>query len=146
MTEPGFDFSALLAQAQQMQEGVMAAQASLDDVRVEGVAGGGLVTALVDGRGGLVELRLAPETPGLGPDPEDVVLLCDLVVAAVRAARQDADEAAAAQLAAATGGLGDALGGLLGGLGGGVEDQPAASPEGPTELPPAADLPAPKQP
>jgi DNA-binding protein YbaB len=119
----GFDFSSLLAQAQAMQQGLADAQASLGDLRLEGSAGGGLVHAVLDGQGMLLELRLGTGTPGTTGEPEDLEMLADLVVAAVRDARQQVDQVAADQLSGAAPDLGQ-LGAALGGLLGAAEPQP----------------------
>jgi len=76
----------LLAQAQQLQEGMVDAQRRLGEQRVSGTSGGGLVRATVTGTGELVALRLDPSVV----DPTDVDTLADLVIAAVRAATADA--------------------------------------------------------
>jgi DNA-binding YbaB/EbfC family protein len=112
----------LLAQAQQMQAQLMAAQEALANATVKGTAGGGLVTAEVTGAGELVGLVIDPKVI----DPEDAETLADLVIAAVRDANRAAAELAAQQmgpLAQGFGGLGD-LGGLGGGLGGGLPGLP----------------------
>jgi hypothetical protein len=116
------DFSALLAQAQAMQQQVMAAQQGLADERATGTAGGGLVTATVDGRGDLLALAIAPDA--FDPaDPDGLETLADLVVAAVRDARVQAERTATQSITAATGGLA-ALSGSLGGLFGSPDDAP----------------------
>ena len=96
--------SALLKQAQQMQQQLVAAQEELESREATGTAGGGLVTATMTGGGELTALTIAPAAV----DPEDLETLQDLVVAAVRDARTAVD-----QLAAET------MGPLAGGLGGG---------------------------
>jgi len=128
------DFSALLAQAQAMQQQVMAAQQGLADERATGSAGGGLVTATVDGRGDLLALAIAPEA--FDPaDPDGLETLADLVVAAVRDARVQAERTAAESINAATGGLA-ALSGSLGGLFGSPDDPPDDALEDPSDEPP----------
>ena len=119
MTEGMPDFSALLAQAQQMQQSMMDAQEGLADLQVEGTAGGGLVTAVVDGRGDLVSLTIAPQAYDVG-EPDALETLADLVVAAVRDAKVEAERQATDRISAASGGLA-ALGGSLGGVFGGGE-------------------------
>lgn len=117
------DFGALLGQIQQQ---MMDAQASLADVRAEGTSGGGLVRATVDGHGDLVGLSIEPEAYD-ADDPDALDTLADLVVAAVRDAKADAERRAADQIGGAGSGLaeiGDSLGGVLGGLLGGPADQP----------------------
>lgn len=74
------DMNALLAQAQQMQEQMQHAQEELAATTFEGDAGGGLVTATMQGTGELVGLTIKPEAC----DPSDTEALADLVIAAVR--------------------------------------------------------------
>ena len=78
------DMQQLLAAAQQMQEQLMNAQQELADAEVSGTAGGGLVTAQVNGQGELVDLSIAPEA--IDPDDleETAQTVADLVLAAVR--------------------------------------------------------------
>jgi DNA-binding YbaB/EbfC family protein len=102
------DMRQLMAQAQKMQEQLAAAQQQLATRTFEGSAGGGMVVAKVTGGQELVEVVIAPEVV----DPDDVEMLQDLVVAAVRQAMEAASAAASEQLGGLTGDLG--LGGLLG--------------------------------
>ncbi|WP_232251145.1 YbaB/EbfC family nucleoid-associated protein [Actinoalloteichus sp. GBA129-24] len=107
----------ILQQAQRMQQQVLAAQQELAEAEVTGSAGGGLVTATVNGSGELQTVNIDPKVV----DPDDTETLGDLVVAAVRDANRQAQELAQQKLgpvAGGLGGLGD-LGGL-GGLGGGT--------------------------
>jgi nucleoid-associated protein EbfC len=78
------DMQQLLAAAQQMQAQLMNAQQELADAEVSGTAGGGLVTARVNGQGELVDLTIAPAA--IDPDDleETVQTIADLVLAAVR--------------------------------------------------------------
>lgn len=76
----------LLEQAQQMQAGMEDAQRRLADQTVSGTSGGGLVRATVSGTGELQQLRIDPSVV----DPGDVETLADLIVAAVRAAAEEA--------------------------------------------------------
>jgi DNA-binding YbaB/EbfC family protein len=96
------DLEGLLQQASAMQERLVAAQRELEDARVEGTAGGGLVHATVTGTGELVGLTIDPSVC----DPADPETLADLVVAAVQNAVESAHRVAA-----------DAMGGLAGGFG-----------------------------
>ncbi len=88
----GLDMNSLLAQAQQMQEQLLAARDTLATQEFEAAAGGELVRAKVNGLGHLVDVTIAPEAL----DPDDVETLSALIVAAYRAAREEADEAAQA--------------------------------------------------
>ena len=91
-----------------MQEQLAAAQEELAGRTFEGSAGGGMVVAKVTGAQELVDLTISSEVV----DPDDVEMLQDLVLAAVRQALEAASSAASEELGGLTGGLG--LGGLLG--------------------------------
>ncbi|OPL20039.1 MAG: hypothetical protein AVO35_00865 [Candidatus Aegiribacteria sp. MLS_C] len=75
----------MMAQAQKMQDGVMRVQDDLAEERVEGTSADGLVRAVVTGQGELVEISLSPEVV----DPEDVEILEDLILVAVRNAVEE---------------------------------------------------------
>ncbi|MFC9787049.1 YbaB/EbfC family nucleoid-associated protein [Rhodococcus sp. NPDC127528] len=98
----------LLAQAQQMQQQLMAAQAEIAQAEVTGQAGGGLVTATVKGTGEVIALAIDPKVV----DPEDVETLQDLVIGAIADASAKAQEVAAGKLGPLAGGLGGGLPGL----------------------------------
>ncbi len=98
--------AALLKQAQQMQQQLVAAQEELAHAEVTGSAGGGLVTATMTGDGELTALTIAPAAV----DPDDLETLQDLVVAAVRAAARAANELTASRMGPLAGGLGGGLG------------------------------------
>jgi DNA-binding YbaB/EbfC family protein len=102
------DMSALLEQAQKMQEQLLAAKEELSRARVTGQAASGLVQATVTGTGELVSVEIKPEAV----DPDDAEMLGDMVVAAVRDATDQAEQLAAEKLGPFAGGFGgDALGG-----------------------------------
>jgi DNA-binding YbaB/EbfC family protein len=103
--EPTFDLSGLLAQAQNMQQQLLEAQAAAAEQVVEGQAGGGVVKVKVTGGLDFEAVEIDPAAV----DPNDVEMLEDLVLAAVR----DAVAKVNALNAEAMGGLGGALGGLL---------------------------------
>ncbi|MCZ2829911.1 YbaB/EbfC family nucleoid-associated protein [Modestobacter sp. VKM Ac-2986] len=100
------DMSALLAQAQQMQQALAAAQQELAATEVTGSAGGELVTVTMTGDGDITALTIAPAAV----DPDDVETLQDLVIAAVRDAQRAVNELAASTMGPLTGGLGGGLG------------------------------------
>ncbi len=87
MTEGMPDLQGLLAQAQQMQIELAAAQQELAERRVHGDAGGGLVQVTVSGSGELVGLTI----DSTAVDPDDTETLADLVLAAYRDAANKAD-------------------------------------------------------
>ncbi len=97
------DMSALLAQAQQMQQQLMEAQEAMANAQVHGQAGGGLVQVTMKGSGEVVAVAIDPKVV----DPDDVETLQDLVVGAI------ADAAKQVTILAH-----DRLGPLAGGLGG----------------------------
>ena len=70
-------------------------------------AGGGMVSATVNGKHELVGLEINPEAV----DPDDVEMLQDMVIAAVNEAIRSADNEAANNMSRLTGGLN--LGGLF---------------------------------
>jgi nucleoid-associated protein EbfC len=102
MPGPQPNLQQLMAQAQQMQQQMMAAQAELADTHVSGETAGGLVTAVVTGTQKLVSVQIAPSVV----DPEDVETLQDLVVAAVRDACHNAEKLAADKMGPLSAGLG----------------------------------------
>lgn len=96
------DLSRLVKQAQKMQEDLQAAQAELEAARIEGSSGGGAVRATVTGKGQLISVVLQPEVV----DPDDVEMLQDLIVTAIREAQSSAEAFARermAQIAGASG-------------------------------------------
>lgn len=117
---PGMpDFSQLLVQAQQMQAEMARAQESLSEQEVTGSAGGGLVTAVLNGGGDLLRLSIDPSVV----DPNDVETLEDLVVAAVHDGRRAAQDIANDAMGDVTGSLDlSALGLSLPGFGPADED------------------------
>jgi DNA-binding YbaB/EbfC family protein len=70
---------AALAQAQEMQQKLMEAQAALAAAEVHGQAGGGLVQVTMKGSGEVVGIRIDPKVV----NPDDVETLQDLVVGAL---------------------------------------------------------------
>lgn len=86
MTEGMPDLQGLLAQAQQMQIELAAAQQELAERRVDGDSGGGLVRVTVSGSGELVGLAI----DSAAVDPDDTETLADLVLAAYRDAANKA--------------------------------------------------------
>ena len=92
--EPGgqLDMQQLLAAAAAMQSQLVSAQQELADAEVSGTAGGGLVTAVVNGQGELVDLAIAPEAIDAADPQETAQTLADLVLAAYRDACRTVDE------------------------------------------------------
>jgi DNA-binding YbaB/EbfC family protein len=111
----GFDMNALLQQAQQMQEQLASAQARLADTILDGTVAGGAVTVKVNGVGELTGVEI--KAGGFdGADPDDLADLSDMIVAAYRDAKAQADALAGEALGPLAGG-GSPEGGPLGQLG-----------------------------
>jgi DNA-binding YbaB/EbfC family protein len=87
--------------AQQMQQDMARVQSELEAAKVDGSAGGGVVSATVTGKGELVSVTIDPSAV----DPADVEMLQDLVVAAVNDALRASRELAEEKMASVTGGL-----------------------------------------
>lgn len=108
----GFDMNALLQQAQQMQAQLQEAQERLTDTTVDGTVAGGAVTVTINGVGDLVGVDI--KAGGFdGNDADDLTDLGDMIVAAYRDAKAQADALAGEALGPLGGG------GMPGGLPGG---------------------------
>ncbi|WP_405487961.1 YbaB/EbfC family nucleoid-associated protein [Nocardia sp. NBC_00511] len=110
--QPGgeFDIQQLMAQAQQMQQAVMAAQQEIAESEVEGEAGGGLVRVKIRATGEVLSLSIDPKVV----DPDDVETLQDLVIGAINDAMTNAQNLAAERLGPLAGGFGGGGGALPG--------------------------------
>ena len=97
----------MIKQAQKMQQQMLQMQQEMEAKEYEAAAGGGMVTAAVNGKHELLRLTIDPEAV----DPEDVEMLQDMVIAAVNEAMRKADSDASASMSKLTGGLN--LGGLF---------------------------------
>lgn len=103
----GMNQSAMLKQAQKMQQEMLRMQEEMESKTYTAAAGGGMVSAEVNGKHELLNLTINPEAV----DPDDVEMLQDMVIAAVNEALRIADEDAASNMSKLTGGLN--LGGLF---------------------------------
>jgi DNA-binding YbaB/EbfC family protein len=103
--EGGFDMNALLQQAQQMQQQMMNAQEQLAEATVTGTVGDGLVSVTLNGTGELVGVSIKKGSF----DPDGTEDLEDLIVAAYRDAKAQADALATETLGPLAGGLGGDL-------------------------------------
>jgi DNA-binding YbaB/EbfC family protein len=91
----------MIKQAQKMQADMLKMQAELEEKTYTAKSGGGVVEAVVSGKHELVSLKIDPEAV----DPEDVDMLCDMVIAAVNEAMRQADTTMSAGMSKLTGGL-----------------------------------------
>jgi DNA-binding YbaB/EbfC family protein len=94
------DFTKILKQAKKMQEQMQQMQEELGEKEVEATAGGGMVTAVVNGKKELVSMKIDPEVIS-----EDAEMIEDLVVAAVNEAMKKVDELVKEEMGKMTGGL-----------------------------------------
>ncbi|HPC02283.1 MAG TPA: YbaB/EbfC family nucleoid-associated protein [Syntrophales bacterium] len=95
------NFGKIMKQAQQVQARMMKLQEELALKTVEASAGGGMVTAVVNGRFEIVSLKIEKDVV----NPDDVEMLQDLVAAAVNEGVRKAQEMAQAEMSKITGGL-----------------------------------------
>jgi len=91
----------LMRQAKELQAKLAKTQEELGNAQVEGSAGGGVVTVVVDGQQRIQSVKISPEAVDL----EDMALLEDLVLAAVNEAISKSQQLAQDRLGALTGGL-----------------------------------------
>jgi len=99
----------LMRLGQQLQEKMVKLQERLDGEEITASAGGGMVTATVDGKGGVTKVVIDPTVV----DPRDVEMLEDLVLAAVTEAQNKARVLYEEEMKKATGGLPMQLPGLI---------------------------------
>ena len=94
-------FSSIVRQAQKMQQKIGRVQESMATKVIEASSGGGRVTAYVNGRQELVNLKIDPEVI----DPDDPAMLEDLVLAAVGQAIQNSQKMVGDEVNKITGGI-----------------------------------------
>ncbi|WP_028401890.1 YbaB/EbfC family nucleoid-associated protein [Ectobacillus panaciterrae] len=91
----------MMKQMQKMQKQMQEAQEELLQKTVEGTAGGGMVTVIVNGSKQVLEVSIKEEVV----DPEDIEMLQDLVLAATNDALKKMDDLTAATMGQFTKGL-----------------------------------------
>ncbi len=103
----GMNQAAMMKQAQKMQQEMLRMQEEMENKTFSAAAGGGMVTATVNGKHEVLSISINPEAV----DPDDVEMLQDMVIAAVNEAMRAADVDSANNMSRLTGGLN--LGGLF---------------------------------
>ena len=103
----GMNQAAMMKQAQKLQQQMMQMQQEQEAKTFTAKAGGGMVSATVNGKHELLGLEINPEAV----DPDDVEMLQDMIMAAVNEAMRTADNEAANNMSRLTGGMN--LGGLF---------------------------------
>jgi len=98
----GLNLGKMMESVQKMARESEKAEQELAEQRIEAASGGGVVKAIVTGLGQLVEVRIDPQVV----DPDDVEMLQDLVVSAVREAMERAGEAKKQRMQQVAGALG----------------------------------------
>lgn len=78
----------MMKQMQKMQKQMTEAQEQLGEKKLEGTAGGGMVTIVMTGHKEVVDVKINPEAI----DPDDVEMLQDLILAATNDAIKKVDE------------------------------------------------------
>jgi hypothetical protein len=94
-------FGDMMKQIQKMQVKMEEVQKELENKRVEGTSGGGMVKVIANGKQEILEIKIDPEVV----NKEDVEMLEDLVLAAVNQAREKSVEVQNDEMAKLTGGL-----------------------------------------
>jgi len=95
------DFMGLMKQAAQLQSKMQALQAELDQIEVDGTAGGGMVTVKLSAKGDLKGVRIDDSL--LKPSEKEI--LEDLLVAAHADARRKAEATLQEKMKTLAGGL-----------------------------------------
>ena len=102
-------FGNMMKQIKLLQQKMQKIQEELAEKTVEGSAGGGMVTAVVNGKQELLGIKIDKEVV----DPDDVEMLQDLIVAAVNQALKKSQEMMNEEMSKLTGGLGINIPGLF---------------------------------
>lgn len=95
------DLNALMKQAQKLQGDVQRVQEEIAKMECDGAAGGGLVTAVVNGQFEVVRVKIDKSVV----DPNDIGMLEDLITAAVNAAATKMRELSKQKMSSVMGGL-----------------------------------------
>jgi len=92
----------MLKQMQKVQKQMEQMQEELALKEVTHSSGGGVVTATVNGKQELLNIKIDPEVV----DPDDIEMLEDMIIAAINGAMEKASEMAKEEMGKLTGGLG----------------------------------------
>lgn len=84
----GMNMNALMQQAKKMQEQMLKAQEELETAEVVGKAGGEMVTVTMNGKKEIKSIKLNKAAV----DPDDVEMLEDLIIVAIKDATEKAEE------------------------------------------------------
>ncbi len=95
----------MIKQAQKMQQELLRQQQEIEEREFTASAGGGMVTATVNGRKELLKLTVDPDAVIDAETPEDAEMVSDAVMAAVNEALTKASQEMGAAMGKLTGGL-----------------------------------------
>lgn len=84
----GMNMNALMQQAKKMQEQMLKAQEELEETEVVGKAGGEMVVVTMNGKKEIKSIKLDKTAV----DPDDIEMLEDLIIVAIKDASTKADE------------------------------------------------------
>lgn len=97
----GGNMNNLIKQAQQFQKQMEKMQKDLEEKKFQATVGGGVVTAVANGKKQIIEISIKPEAV----DPDDVEMLQDLILTAVNEALKKAEDETADSMKKITGGM-----------------------------------------
>ncbi len=95
------DIMGMMGKVKEMQEKMQSMQAELENIEVEGVAGAGMVTVTLSGKGVMKGLSIDPSLI----TPDDVEMLEDLIMAAHNDAKAKSEATMAEKTQELTAGL-----------------------------------------
>lgn len=96
------DMNKIMKQAQKLQREMAEKQEALAQRQFEASSGGGMVTAKINGKQELLELKIEADVV----DKNDIGMLQDLVIAAVNEAHRRAQEEMQKEMSSVMGGMG----------------------------------------
>lgn len=91
----------LFKQAQKMQDDMAKVQEALEEMSVEGSAGGGMVVATATGKGKITSVKIDPEIVS----DDDIEMMEDMITAAVNQAIEKSQELANNEMQKVAGGM-----------------------------------------
>ena len=95
------DIASMFGKVQELQANMKRMQEEMQNKSYQADSGGGMVSATVNGKGELLEIKIEPEAV----DPDDLEMLEDLLKAAVNAAMAKCQEEMKQEMSKVTGGM-----------------------------------------
>lgn len=95
----GMNMQKMMRQMQKMQTDLARVQEELEEMTVEGTAGGGVITVVVNGHQDVQQIKIEPDVV----DAEDVEMLEDLILAAVNDGLRKSRDLSASEIEKVTG-------------------------------------------